>query len=249
MDLNLARDPFVNLKPLRRAGSLLVLVALSLAALNGYLYWKHFTGQGERRVRSQQVAREIAAEQELIAALEAELAGMRIEDLNRRADYVNWLIEQRRFPWSRLFDRMTDVLPGAVRLSSLTPRFVVGRSGSRGGRRNANSDEVTLGLRGSARNGEVLLTFVDNLFAHPAFHSPDLGGENRDEGGLIRFNLSAIYLPKTDLSLEEEDWSPEADAQGPPVEAAGEDRSDDSLAVDRVEEDSFETGVAEGGDA
>jgi Tfp pilus assembly protein PilN len=249
MDLNLARDPFVNLKPLRRAASLLVLVALSLAALNGYLYWKHFTGQGERRVRSQEVAREIAAEQELIAGLEAELAGMRIEELNRRADFVNWLIEQRRFPWSRLFDRMTDVLPGAVRLSSLTPRFVVGRSGSRGGGRKANSDEVTLGLRGSARNGEVLLTFVDNLFAHPAFHSPDLGGENRDEGGLIRFNLSAMYLPKVDWSSNEEDWSPEDDTQGPPVEAAVQDRLEDSLTVDRAEEGSFETGVAGAGDA
>jgi Tfp pilus assembly protein PilN len=249
MDLNLARDPFVNLKPLRRAASLLVLVALFLAALNGYLYWKHFTGQGERRIRSQEVAREIAAEQELIAGLEAELAGMRIEELNLRSDFVNWLIEQRRFPWSRLFDRMTDVLPGAVRLSSLTPRFVVGRNGSRGGRRNSNSDEVTLGLRGSARNGEVLLAFVDNLFAHPAFHSPDLGGENREEGGLIRFSLSAMYLPKVDSSSEEEDWSPEDDTRGPPVEAAVQNRLEEGLTADRPEEVSFETGVTGAGDA
>lgn len=195
-DLNLARQPFVNLKPIRRAGLLLAVAGFGLLVVNGALYWRHFTGEGRTRSRSQELAREIAAEEAEVAELHLRLSDLDIAGMNRRAQFVNLEIDRRRFAWSHLFDRVALVQPDAVRLLSMTPRFG-GEDRSRSRRRVA-PDEVNLELRGVAKDGEAMLEFLDRLFEHPAFRDPDLSRESRRQDGMLNFDLSVLYLPAAD---------------------------------------------------
>jgi len=47
--LNLAREPFVNFRPIRRLTWILWVLAALLLVANTVLYWRHFSGQGQRR--------------------------------------------------------------------------------------------------------------------------------------------------------------------------------------------------------
>jgi Tfp pilus assembly protein PilN len=194
MSLNLARKPFVNRRPVRRAGYLLSILGLLLAVVNGYLYWSYLSGQGAAETGLQDVIVQLEEESRLLDRAREELAGLETEELNRKIVLVNLRIQQRTFSWSQLFDVFAETLPNDVRLESLTPRF--GDAGRRG-RRGADalqSDEVRLEIQGQAKSSEALLEFLDRLFAHPAFGDPDLHRENVRSGEqVIEFSISTSY--------------------------------------------------------
>ncbi len=54
---------------------------------------------------------------------------------------------------------------------------------------------MVLTLHCEAKDDEALLRFVDNLFAHPAFSEPNLENEEREDSGLLRFDLTVQYQP------------------------------------------------------
>ena len=201
-ELNLARRPFVNLKPLRRARALMLVVALGLLVINGMLYWEHFTGEGQTRTKSQELTREIDAAEADVERLHKQIASIDIGELNSRIGFVNLEIDRRRFAWSRLFDQLADVQPGSVRLRAMTPEFNeegASRSRRRSGSRSRGQQSaggVTVGLAGVAKDSEAILEFIDALFLHAAFSEPDLDREAlRDDGG-SNFTLSVLYRPE-----------------------------------------------------
>ena len=53
---------------------------------------------------------------------------------------------------------------------------------------------MRLHLTGIAESDEALLELLDNLFAHPAFDSPQLPNEVRRPEG-VSFSLNVLYLP------------------------------------------------------
>ena len=190
MSFNLASRPFVNRVPVRRiATTLWVLVGL-LVLSNGIFYLDYFRGSGRQaRERSLELQSEIRAEKGRLEALEIELGRF---DPERQAEHVVFLnerIAERTFGWSRLFDRLVDVLPLRVRLTQLQPRRDTGRK-----RKSGVNDAVLLNLQGLAESGEALYQFLDQLYAHPAFHDPELSNEYLKDG-TISFNLTVVYLP------------------------------------------------------
>lgn len=228
-ELNLARRPFVNLKPLRRARVLMLVVAVGLLAINVMLYWDHFTGEGKTRTRSQELVREIDAAEADVERLRQQIASLDIEELNSRISFVNLEIDRRRFAWSRLFDQLAEVQPGSVRLHSMTPEFTEEsasrsrrRSGSRS-RRQQSPDGVTVELDGVAKDSEAILEFIDALFLHAAFSEPDLEREAlRDDGGST-FTLSVLYRPEAleQMPIVASEDAPATDsAEGPEGEDA-----------------------------
>ena len=76
-----------------------------------------------------------------------------------------------------------------MRLNTLSPSFSEGR----GSRTQIREGEAILVIRGQAKNSEVVLEFVDALFAHPKFRAPDLSSESLQDSGLLDFGLSVIY--------------------------------------------------------
>ncbi len=190
---------------------MLWIAGLSLAVLNGFLYWDYLSGQGVTETGLQEVMEQLDEESRLLESARARLAGLETEELNRKVEFVNLRIQQRTFSWSRLFDVFAATLPNDVRLSTLTPRFedARGRSSSRSRSRSTTtelpSDAVRLEIRGQAKSSEALLEFIDRLFAHAAFDDPDLHQEQaRRDQEIIEFSISTSYRPElVDSALSE----------------------------------------------
>ncbi len=196
-DLNLARRPFVNLRPVKRVALLLWLVGGVFLVANALLYWRHFSGRSEQSAQLEDVERRSEEERTLVGRLERQLAGLDLEWQNRRVVFLNSKIDQRTFSWSTLFDRLAEVLPLDLQLRRVAPRIRQARSTRRRRARGQpiQTEEVHLDIGGSARSGEALLEFVDALFAHPSFRDPNLASESRQSGEVTEFVLSVVYLP------------------------------------------------------
>lgn len=188
---NLARQPFLNLRPLRRAAAALTIVGLALTAWNVASYLRAGSGAAQRSAEMARLAAETAAARARLATIESDLAARDLAAENRRALFLNERIAERTFDWNALFDRLAEVLPRGVRLRSLTPRL--GAAPADG---DAARQKVSLALDAEAEDGEAMLELVDNLFAHSAFASPNLSRESRQRGGEIDFDLSVDYFPE-----------------------------------------------------
>ncbi len=191
--LNLARRPFVNARPVRRLTALLWLVGAGLCILNVVLFWNYFSttddSQQERLALEQRIQQHSAR----IAENKAVLAKVDLVHLNSQVDFLNGKIAERTFPWSQLFDHLAEVLPDNVRLQKLAPTTEdrVGRSDRvvlPGGR-------VRMTISGIAKTVEDELEFVDRLFAHPSFERPRLKADSIQQDRFLRFNLGVTYFP------------------------------------------------------
>lgn len=222
-ELNLARRPFANRRPALRLAILLWVVGLGLAAANLVLYLQHLPGATLTPEQQRSVNAGISQERAAIAALRRELAGWDVEQINQVAEFVNTRIAARVFAWSALFDHLTEALPGRVRLLSLDPGVEKQkRSATERSAAKRPSSGVRLEIRGVARSSEDLLDFVDRLFEHPQFSSPDLLAERTLESGDHEFSLSVLYDPTP--RAKEASRGPEpaaAPVEGPVEEPAG----------------------------
>lgn len=225
MALNLARDPFHNLRPVRRAGIALAVLGLVLAVVDARIYWRHFTGENQTRVRSQELDRAISAERQALARHRETLAGLEVASLNQRAHFVNEQIAQRTFSWSGLFDDLVSIQPLQVQIVSLDPNFESGRRSQR--ELALEPGEVLLEIDGLARDTERLLRLIDRFFSHPAFRAPDLRREAQKEA-VIDFTLTVIYRPASDeAAVPEESEAPSEPAE---TESAAETAAADPAA-------------------
>lgn len=221
---NLARHPFANTRPVNRLGIALWAAGALLLAGNVAVYYSYFAGSGDRRAELARLEEQVALQQRGAGQAETDLAGIDLEQQNEQVEFLNRKIAERAFSWSLLFDRLAEVLPSQVRLTSLRPHGVV--SGDEGRRRVAGrvvveEGRVALEMAGEAQSGEALLRFVDNLFAHAAFEDPDLAQEAVDDGERIEFTLRAQYLPEVAESAatitEDSPASPAAAVDDEPV--------------------------------
>ena len=213
MSLNLASHPFVNSRPVRRLVFVLWCLGLLLVAGNLYVYTRHFTGEQDRRDRLDRLVAEEEGERQRLEELERELAGFDVDWQNRQVEFLNLRIAERVFPWSRLFDRLTEALPREVRLTRLRPTIE-----SLAGPEEA----VRLQIRGEARTEEAILEFVGELFEHPAFRHPNLASESRRaRSNVTEFVLSAVYLPAlAEPTTAPPEPRPAADTAPPPAAGA-----------------------------
>jgi len=191
MSLNLASQPFVNSRPVRRLVLVLWCLSTLLTVANLFFYTRHLSGQQTRRDRLAVLTEQEGRESDRLMELEGELAGFDLDWQNRQVEFLNLRIAERVFPWSQLFDRLTEALPRPVRLTRLRPE-IQRLSGSVAG----PEETVRLEIRAEARNEEAMLDFVGQLFEHPAFRNPNLASESRRaKTNVTEFALSATYLP------------------------------------------------------
>lgn len=189
--LNLARKPFTNGRPVVRLALLLWLLGAAFFAGNLWLYWEFISGRGTAAARLEEVERGLVAADARITQSSAELAGFDLATQNDEVRYLNARIDERRFSWSRLFDRLARVIPADARLISLAP----GKADRRRNRDPAMEGKFMLQIEGKARADEAVLGFVDRLFDDPAFGQPNLASENEDVDGLLTFRLTVPYDP------------------------------------------------------
>lgn len=216
-NLNLARRPFVNQRPVVRVSGLLWTLGILLLLANGWLYWSFYQGQEATRTRLAELGDAMDQEQERIRSLEQRLAAVDLEAQNEQVAFLNQRIERRTFGWSVLFDTLAEVLPRDVRLTRLRPeRRQVGPR-RRPGEQAPSS--VPLSIEGQAKSHEDLYVFLDSLYASPAFRDVDPQRETQVDRGMVTFALDTIYLPREATVRQE--LEPEKDDA--PSEAENED--------------------------
>lgn len=119
--VNLSRRPFLNRRPVQRVAILLWVIGGLLLAANTWLFADYFSGTSKNRQRLAELNAEIDAVETEFDRLGQRLSQLSLGDRNQRAVYLNDLIDQRTFPWSRLFDDLEDALSDDVYLTLVSP--------------------------------------------------------------------------------------------------------------------------------
>ena len=189
--LNLASDPFVNRRPVRRLALLLWLAAFAALAANVWLYAQYYVGSGESAERLAAADERLSAARTEISRLEAQIAGMDLAHQNATVAYLNRKIGERSFQWSALLDRLASLLPDQVRMTALAQE----KRDRDSDKRAAESTSIPLRLKGEAKTDEGLLAFVDAMYASPHFGPPNLLRERQSESGYVLFEITVSYLP------------------------------------------------------
>lgn len=241
---NLARDPFLNTRPVVRVAILLGLLGVALAVANLYAYWSFSQGQDVKRDLLEDTRVAIREEQERLQSLDRRRRQIDLESQNEQVVFLNRKIRQRTFGWSLLFDTLTEILPRDVRVGRLSLESIGEAEAGRSRRGTSGSQlrpgEILLGIEGEARNYDAFLDFIDALFESPAFREANPSGDTKAQTGMSRFRLSVIYLPARAAALERrEEEAAEA------AEAAEADRAAEGTAETTSGATSETTGATE----
>ncbi len=248
--VNLSRRPFVNRRPILRLAILLWIVGAVLLVVNVRLYTNHWLGSAENRRLLAEVRQKLALQEKRVAEKSQELQRVSLDRRNRRAAFLNQLIDARTFPWSGLFEDLEKVLPEGVRLISVRPevRLASNRRSRQQSQRTSSEpgqlageeltqDQVDLRLSGIAQSFDQLDEFVRRLYGHP-FAGPYLSGTTlTGQGRTMSFNISTVYqtrreplppLPPLEIELA---YAAEAESEGGPDEegASATGSSEDGL--------------------
>ena len=181
--LNLATSPLEGNRRFAAGAATAAVVglaALFLLAGRAYQVWR-----AETAFRAEQA--QIDADMERLRGERRELEQFfnRPETVQRRdlAGFLNSLIAQRAFPWTRIFMEFERSLPAGVRVVSIEPRLV--------------GDYVQLRLTIGAASDQSKLEFLRTLEGSQSFSHIEVQGERRSdqpgEAGEIVLLLQARY--------------------------------------------------------
>ena len=206
--LNLARRPFTNQRSLWRVVGVLWAMAVGLMLVNGVLFWSYRSGDADARAELRQLRDSSVDEVAQLRQLRGELEVFDLAAQNEQVAFLNTKIEERTFPWSRLFDELVEAMPSEIRLLSLAPKVKERNTRRRRSRRQDDDNEegrwMLLSIEAEAANGEAALIFLEQLFTHKAFIEPSLLDEVKHEGQRVLFSLEAKYRLDRQVVAEEE---------------------------------------------
>lgn len=125
--LNLATSPLENNRRFA-LGAVLVgtfaVVALVLLSWRAYSVWRADKALRADRTSLEREMSDLRAERR---KLEAYFIQPDVRPLRDRAAFLNALIEQRSFPWTKIFMDLERSLPEGVRVVSISPKMSEGR--------------------------------------------------------------------------------------------------------------------------
>jgi Tfp pilus assembly protein PilN len=141
--LNLATAPQENKRPFL-TGSILV-GTLAVAALFFLSHEVYSTWRASRTLRNDvsRWQREIRAKRQQQAELAAYFATPEAQQMMDHSKFLNSLIAERSFPWTKVFMDLEGTLPPGVRVVSIAPHLLNGRA------------EVTLEIGAANEDGVV----------------------------------------------------------------------------------------------
>jgi Tfp pilus assembly protein PilN len=126
--LNLSTTPQRNNRPFLAGAALLGtlgLIALAVLSLSAYKSW-----QANRAMRADIAhwQQEILADRQRQQNLEMYFQSPTAQRILDRAGFLNSLIDERSFPWTKIFMDLERTLPPGVRVVSISPKLVNGRA-------------------------------------------------------------------------------------------------------------------------
>ena len=125
--LNLATSPLENRRRFALGAALvgtLAIVMLVLLTWHAYASWR---AARDHRTKMARLEQEMDTLREQRRALEGFFNQPDNAKLRDRAAFLNALIEQRSFPWTKIFMDLERSLPEGVRVVSISPKMTAGR--------------------------------------------------------------------------------------------------------------------------
>lgn len=188
MNLNFARRPFRDYRPVYMVAGGALLAGVILFGVNASLYGEFRRDVADTREEiawlEKRLARAAQAAEEARPALRAyETSALAVESRG-----LLRLVSERQFSWMALLARLERVLPPEVRLSRLEPAF-------------EDSREIVVDIALVGRGPESVVRTLAALARSPLFAAVELKSEARSEasGGMPEghaFVISTIYDPE-----------------------------------------------------
>jgi len=177
LHLNLATAPPPNKRPF--AAGAAVIGTIGVVALLFLSHAAYESWQASRELRAD-IARwqeQIHQGQQTQQALQAYFRSTEAKQILDRSAFLNSLIDQRSFPWTKVFMDLENTLPPGVRVITISPRLVNGRA------------EVTLEV--GAETDESKIQFLQAFEKSKLFSGMVVKDERRSDqaGALDRITL------------------------------------------------------------
>jgi Tfp pilus assembly protein PilN len=156
------------------------LVALLLLSTSVYHTWRQNRGERATIGQYQNQLETMSAQRQQLAAF---FDSSRTKTVMDRAAFLNSLIDQRSFPWTKIFTDLEKVLPPGVRVVSIAPKMENG--------------QVEVKLVVGAASDKSKIDFLDALQSSTAFSQIRVNSETRatESAGpdQVDVDLDAVY--------------------------------------------------------
>src|ERR1700735_5604466 len=181
--LNLATSPLENKRPFLAASGFMGAVGILLLLFLSHGAYKAWRANRDLRAEIARSESEISSYKKRQTNLQDYFRSAQTQQVLDRAAFLNSLIDQRSFPWTKIFMDLEQILPPGVRVANISPKLVNGRA----------QVELTIG----AESDESKIKFLQNLERSKVFsdiqvkddrHSDQLSG-----GDKITVQLTAWY--------------------------------------------------------
>jgi Tfp pilus assembly protein PilN len=165
--LNLATSPRENKRPFL-AGAVAVggvaLIAFLILSHSAYASW-----QASRAFRADMSrwGSEIRTDQQKRQALEVYFHNPEAQQILERSTFLNSLIGERSFPWTKIFVDLEHTLPPGVRVISISPQLQNGRA--------------LVGLKVGAMDDASKIKFLEAMEKSKTFSGMELKDESSSE--------------------------------------------------------------------
>jgi Tfp pilus assembly protein PilN len=126
--LNLSTTPLENRRPFATAATLLGAVGVLTFLLLAHAAYTSWRANRELRAEISRWQSEVRANRQKQAALDAYFQTPAAHEVLDRAAFLNSLIGQRSFPWTKIFMDLEQTLPPGVRVIKISPALENGRA-------------------------------------------------------------------------------------------------------------------------
>lgn len=181
--LNLSTSPRANHRPFLAAAATIGVVGLLALAILSRAAIRSWRANLELRTEVARLETEIRQQRQQQQSLENHFRSPQAQQTLDRSAFLNSLIDQRAFPWTKIFMDLEQILPPGVRVVTIAPKLENGRA----------LVELTIG----AATDEGKIKFLESLEKSPVFSGIQVKDEkHQDQAGAtdkVLLDLRAWY--------------------------------------------------------
>jgi hypothetical protein len=179
--LNLSTSPRENKRPFLATAALLGTVGILALLFLSHAAYTSWRANRDIRVSIGRLEQQIENSQSKQQALDSYFKSPQAQQVLDRAGFLNSLIGERSFPWTKVFMDLGETLPAGVRVISIAPRLDGGRA--------------LVKLEVSAMSDESKVKFLEALEHSKDFADIQVQGEHREQQtNEVLLDLTAWYV-------------------------------------------------------
>jgi len=126
--LNLATTPQANNRPFVAGTALIGILGLVACALLSHAAYTSWRSSRDLRADTSRWESQIRRDRQRRQDLESYFHSSAAQQILDRSAFLNSLIDERSFPWTKVFMDLEQTLPPGVRVVSIAPKLVNGRA-------------------------------------------------------------------------------------------------------------------------